>query len=555
MCSRYERSHPDTTVVARCPVAVAGDTLRDVVDRKQVALAVLLTGVALAAVPVLTLPPAEPSAVTLHLLALVAVLGAGWTAVGEEDAAGVAGVAIIGLAWLLPAFAGWAPLGPYPRALLLAVPPLAIAGVAVLLGGRRWPAVLLSGAAMAVHALTYDPFFDPDCDRTCLAAPVALSNVVDLATATKVVTGLTLAAALLAVGRTRPPLVRIVGAGTAGLTVVAVGVGSELLLTAAAALTGSAVWGQTISVRRLRQEVQRAVAQLAGTAPATRGGTPPAVAAHFTVPGSGQWIDGAGRPAPDDDRPALILHDGNGPAVRLMLAPRADPARTLAALTPAGHLALQNARLRAAGAYRLVEIQASRRRIVETADAERRRIERDLHDGAQQRLVAVAMHLASVRTRADPATSDAITAAERHVRQALEALRAHASESAGDVLVAEGLAAALEDLTDRAAVDVDLHVALTGAAVAWPAQRAAVAAVAEGLDNVARHAATGRANVNVADDGTQLTVRVADHGPGGAVPGPGLTALADRAGALGGRFHLVSPAGAGTTIVVILPCA
>ena len=123
------------------------------------------------------------------------------------------------------------------------------------------------------------------------------------------------------------------------------------------------------------------------------------------------------------------------------------------------------------------------------------------------------------------------------------------------MLAAEGLAAAVEDLTDHAAIDVDLHISLTGTAITWPAQRAAVAAVAAGLDNVARHAATGRANVSVTDDGTQLTVCVADEGPGGAVPGPGLTALADRASALGGRFHVDSRAGAGTTIVVTLPCA
>jgi signal transduction histidine kinase len=258
---------------------------------------------------------------------------------------------------------------------------------------------------------------------------------------------------------------------------------------------------------------------------------------------------------PDDDRPATVVHDRTGPAIRLVSAPRSAPARILEALTPAGRLALQNARLRAAAAFQVSEIRASQRRIVETADAERRRIERDLHDGAQQRLVAVAMHLASARSRADPGTAVAIAAAERHVRQALGALRANSGEASGEVLATEGLAAALEDLTDRAAIDVDLRVALTGVAIAWPAQRAAVAAVAEGLHNATRHAATGRASVHVADDGAQLTVRVADAGAGGAVPGPGLLALADRAGALGGRFQVASPIGAGTAIVMSLPCA
>jgi signal transduction histidine kinase len=551
--SQYEWGRRYTTVVTRCPAAVARDTLRDVTGRKETTLAVILTVTALAAVPVLT-APAEPAATALHLLALAAVLGACWTAI-NEDASGVAGITLIGLAWLLPTFAEWSPLGPYLRALLLAAPPLAVAGVAVLLGGRRPAPILLACAAVAAHALTYDPFYDTACDRTCLAAPAPLSTVVDIRTATALVTGLTVAAALLAVRRTRPPLVWTAGATTAALTVAAVATGVDLLPPAGAALTSAAVWAEAIRVQRVRRRVHGAVAQLAGTAPATRGGTPPAVAAHFSVPGDGRWVDSGGRPVSQGGGPAAILLDRDTPAVRLLLAPRADPARTLAALTPAGRLALHNARLRAAGAFQLGEIRASQRRIVETADAERRRIERDLHDGAQQRLVAVAMHLGSARPQADTAIDDAIAAAAHHVRQALAALRAHSTESSSEVLATEGLTAAIEDLTDRAAVDIDLRVALTGAAITWPAQRAAVAAVIEGLDNAARHAGTGQARVNLADDGTELTIRISDKGPGGALPGPGLTALADRAGALGGQFQLVSPAGAGTTIVVTLPCA
>jgi signal transduction histidine kinase len=133
------------------------------------------------------------------------------------------------------------------------------------------------------------------------------------------------------------------------------------------------------------------------------------------------------------------------PALRLVLGPRADPALTLAAISPAGRLALQNARLRAAGEFQVAAVRASRRRIVEAADAERRRIERDLHDGAQQRLVAVTMAMSSARSRADAATARALTTAEAHVRQALTALRTLSSESYSEVLAMEGLEAALED--------------------------------------------------------------------------------------------------------------
>jgi signal transduction histidine kinase len=96
---------------------------------------------------------------------------------------------------------------------------------------------------------------------------------------------------------------------------------------------------------------------------------------------------------------------------------------------------------------------------------------------------------------------------------------------------------------------------LSGAALGWPAQRAALAAVAEVLDNVARHAPASQARIGIADSGGWLTVQGTDDGPGGATIGDGLTAVADRAGALGGRLRLLSPLGAGTTVVVTLPCA
>ncbi|RZU76888.1 histidine kinase [Micromonospora kangleipakensis] len=487
------------------------------------------------------------------------------------------GSGLIGLGWLLPALATWPAPGPYPRAALLAAAPLALAGVAVLLnpvGRRRWLACGLAGVALVLHVLAYDPFFDPACDRSCLAAPVPLSTVVGPRQTALLVTATALAAAVAAVGARRPLPVRLAGAGTAALTVAAVGAplagrpgAAGALMTGAALLAPAEVWAEALRVRRVRRRVQRAVSQLSGDP------GDPVVAVHFALPagadgqrdvhGTGHtadsvWLDGAGRPVPDDGRAAALLLDRGAPAVRLVLGLRVEPAVALAAVTPAARLALQNARLRAAVNYQLAEVQASQRRIVEAADAERRRIERDLHDGAQQRLVAVTMQLRSARALSGDAAFDAaLVEAEEHVRQALAALRAQSSESLAAVLAAEGLEAAVEDLVARApgTARADLAVALSSAPLGWPAQRAALAAVGEALDNAARHAPGGGARVSVEDDGDRLTVRVTDDGPGGARVGDGLTAVADRAGALGGELRLHSPPGGGTTVVVSLPCA
>jgi signal transduction histidine kinase len=484
----------------------------------------------------------------------------------REDRAAVLGVALIVLGWLLPAFASWIALGPYPRAALLAAPPLAVAGVAVLGRTHLRAALPLAGAAVAAHLLTYDPFFDPACDRTCLSAPAPLSTVVGTRPATLIVFGLTLAAAVAAGSARQSWPLWLAGAGTATLTVLAVGAPlvdragtADALLTAAAVLAPGAVGAAALRVRYVRRRVLRAVAQLSGSVPAgaLRG---PVVAVHFAVAETGSaaadltWLDGAGRPVPDEDRAAAVLHDGATPAVRLVLGRRGDRDLALAAITPATRLALENARLRATATFQLTELQASQRRIVEAADGERRRIERDLHDGAQQRLVAVTMLLRSAAAGSDAALG-AITEADGHVRQALAALRAQSAESFAAVLATEGLEAAVEDLVARFPVPVESTVTLSGAALGWPAQRAALAAVAEVLDNVARHAPASRARIGIADSDGWLTVQGTDDGPGGATIGDGLTAVADRAGALGGRLRLRSPLGAGTTVVVTLPCA
>jgi signal transduction histidine kinase len=197
------------------------------------------------------------------------------------------------------------------------------------------------------------------------------------------------------------------------------------------------------------------------------------------------------------------------------------------------------------------ELRASRARIVAAADEARRRIERDLHDGAQQRLVALALMLRHARATLDPAVLDA---AIDELAAATAELRELARGIHPAVLTEGGLEPALAGLAGR----VPLPVEIAGP----PAERlppaveaAAYFAVAEALTNVVRHARATRVEVSVRRRGDRLVVRVRDDGRGGARPGGGLRGLADRAAALGGAFSLESPAGGGTTVRAELPCA
>jgi signal transduction histidine kinase len=245
---------------------------------------------------------------------------------------------------------------------------------------------------------------------------------------------------------------------------------------------------------------------------------------------------------------ACLLHD---PSLR-------DEPALLDAVTAAAGIALENARLQSELRARLEELRGSRARILEAAQSERRRLERDLHDGAQQRLIALSLELGLLgeRLASDPETTRALEKARGELAASLQELREVARGIHPAVVAGHGLEVALESVVARATVPVRLTVDLDGR-LPERVEMAAYYLVSEGLTNVAKYACASRAKVDVARRNGELVVEVVDDGVGGADTGggSGLRGLADRVEALGGRLRVWSPSGGGTRVRAEIPCA
>jgi signal transduction histidine kinase len=215
------------------------------------------------------------------------------------------------------------------------------------------------------------------------------------------------------------------------------------------------------------------------------------------------------------------------------------------------HLAQLDAELRA----RLEELRASRARLVEAGDAERRRLERDLHDGAQSRLVGLAMLLRSARRQTDGELAEMLDRAQEELQTSLGELRELARGIHPAVLSERGLEPALEALASRAPVPVTVRA--EGERLPAPVESAAYFVVSEALANVAKYARATQATVIVRRSNGRATVEVSDDGIGGAdaARGSGLRGLADRVAALDGSLSLDSPAGQGTRVQAEIPVA
>jgi signal transduction histidine kinase len=288
----------------------------------------------------------------------------------------------------------------------------------------------------------------------------------------------------------------------------------------------------------------------------------PSLELAFWLPESGGWVDEAGArvalPSDDSRRTATTIeHEGRPLATIVHDVSLAEERDLVRAVGGAASLALENERLDAELRANLHELRASRARIVESADTARRQIERDLHDGAQQQLVAILLALRMARSRldADPgAAATMLDAATRDLEGAIEELRELARGIHPAVLSDRGLGPALDALAARTPVPVEIGP-MPPNRLPENVEVAAYFVVAEALTNVARYAQATHARIDVTRVDGHVAVAIADDGIGGADPasGSGLRGLADRVAALDGRLEVESANGGGTTVRAVIP--
>ncbi|TMD28144.1 MAG: histidine kinase [Chloroflexi bacterium] len=304
--------------------------------------------------------------------------------------------------------------------------------------------------------------------------------------------------------------------------------------------------GRGVPLGALRETLARALRDptllLAFPAPSGAGFVDPDGQA-IEIPDGRERDRGLARLERDGETLAVLAYD---PAID-----QEDPGR-IGAVASVARLAIENERLAAQVRAQLEEVRASRARIVEAGNAERRRIERDLHDGAQQRLVALAMRLDQARE----GSSGAATLIDETTAELLRAIREVRDLARGlhpTILTDAGLAAAVEALAERTPFPVTVNV--TDARFPTEVEAAAYYVVAEGLTNIARYAGATEARVHAMAETDRLIVTVTDNGRGGADPaaGSGLRGLVDRLAAVDGELTVDSAPGAGTTLTATLP--
>jgi signal transduction histidine kinase len=282
----------------------------------------------------------------------------------------------------------------------------------------------------------------------------------------------------------------------------------------------------------------------------------PTLELAYWLPEYGTWAGVDGRPVALDGASKIIERKGTPVAALTHDPALLDQPELLDAVAAAAAIALDNARLQVELRARLEELKGSRARIVEAGDAERRRLERNLHDGAQQRLVAVSLQLRLLENRInDPDTAaELVKAASAELAQSLDELR-ELARGLHPAVLEHGLKAALDALANRAAVATTVAYDDDGR-LPEPVELAAYFVAAEALTNVAKYAQATEATVRVWRDNGAAMIEIADDGVGGAddTRGSGLRGLADRVEALDGSLRVVSPPGAGTVVTATLPC-
>ena len=406
-------------------------------------------------------------------------------------------------------------------------------GLVPALARSPWPTIALMAAIVAVAARRYRTAAGVErrARAAALAASVALCGSLALAAIGRLTVADADAAALWLLD--------------AAVAAVAVGLAADLIWGrwTRAAVTGLVVdLGDRHDPMALRAALSRTLGE-------------PTLEVAYRV--GGAWVDEAGQPARppgNDGRAVTVINDGGAPVAALVrdAAGPAEPELD-ASVAAAARLANANVRMQSEIDERLRDVAASRRRLVEAADDERRRLGAELDRGAQRQLAEIAVELAAA---AAPCDGDARRELDRIVHE-LDTARAELRRFAVGVhpraLTEGGLAPALGELVAQSVVPVDLEVTSLRLPVAYEA--AVYFVCSEALANTAKHAAATRVAIAVAVAEGRVIVRVADDGAGGAdlAGGSGLRGLADRVEALGGRMRVDSPRGAGTRLDAELP--
>jgi signal transduction histidine kinase len=296
--------------------------------------------------------------------------------------------------------------------------------------------------------------------------------------------------------------------------------------------------------------------------PLSRALRDPTLSLAYWLPEYGAWADQNGRPVelprPAEPRSVTVIDSAGEHLAALVHDPSLDDEpQLLEAVGAAAGIALENGRLQVELKAKLQELEGSRGRVIEASQQERKRLERNLHDGAQQRLIALSLELGmySSKLSDDPEAQARIQDARGEIAASLEELRDVARGLHPAVLSGHGLGVALESLAAGSAVPVKLNVAIERR-LDESVEVAAYYVVTESLANIGKHAHAKRASVDVTRDGDELVVEIVDDGVGGAdsEQGTGLRGLADRVEALGGRLRVWTPNGGGTRVRAELPC-
>jgi signal transduction histidine kinase len=286
----------------------------------------------------------------------------------------------------------------------------------------------------------------------------------------------------------------------------------------------------------------------------------PTLDVAYWSPDAGGYVDDQGLPVDvleTTHRAVTQVVAGDTPVAALLHDPALlEEPELVESVRATAALVLENERLAAEIRAQLAEVEASRTRILTATDEERRRLERDLHDGAQQRLVALSLKLALAQIGAEPAAAAALAGAQDDLESALAELREFARGVHPSILREDGLDAAVQTLARHAPIPVSVSAGTEGR-LPDRVELAAYFFVSEALTNIAKHARASSASVSTLSDDGALTVIVADDGVGGAAfaNGSGLTGLVDRLAALDGELEIESVPGLGTTLIARIPCA